>query len=134
MFPREFFLLNTTNVGLCALHACLGLTVFPSDANSPIHQALCSNIWMFTLPCVFYAACCDYLRRLYSKFYMPKTILTVLAIAFTAQADVTSLSQINEHDLERMQKSQHELDENIREFKKNLEGLKTTVDFAPMTV
>ena len=44
------------------------------------------------------------------------------------------LKTLNPHDLKRMSEYQSEIDENVRKFKENLEGLKTTVDFEAITV
>ena len=40
----------------------------------------------------------------------------------------------SKHDAARIAEVQHEITENIRKFKDNLEGLRTTVDFEPITV
>jgi hypothetical protein len=41
---------------------------------------------------------------------------------------------LSKHDAARIAEVQHEITENIRKFKDNLEGLRTTVDFEPITV
>ena len=65
---------------------------------------------------------------------MLKHILAIVAMTCVAHANEAAMAQVNQHDIERMEKAQHQLDENVKEFQKNLEGLKTTVDFAPMAV
>ena len=66
---------------------------------------------------------------------MKSLILVSLGLAtVSGTGEMTKEMSIQEHDLQRMVNTEHEIDENVRKFKENLEGLRTTVDFEPMTV
>ena len=61
-------------------------------------------------------------------------VAVALVIGSAHGANSKGSVSIQEHDLQRMMNTEHEIDENVRKFKENLEGLRTTVDFEPITV
>ena len=61
-------------------------------------------------------------------------VLVASVFCGLAGVDAGNLKTLREHDLQRMSEYQHDIDENVRKFKENLEGLKTTVDFEAIAV
>ena len=68
------------------------------------------------------------------NFAAKLVFFTVCAVSVRPSAGEGSQKAISEHNLQRMVQDEHEIDENIRKFKSNLEGLRTTVEFEPITV
>lgn len=65
-----------------------------------------------------------------------KLLLVLSAIFVTKTYAVkTQLSgSVNDRELKRMVNKEHQIDRDLEKFKENLEGLRTTVDFEPLTV
>jgi hypothetical protein len=64
---------------------------------------------------------------------MFKLAFALATIELIDQSSAAKVGSITKHDIEGMEKEQHELDEEVRAFEKNLEGLKTTVEFGPLS-
>ena len=63
-----------------------------------------------------------------------RTLFSILlGISTLAQASTHSL-ELTEKEVDRVKKAQHTLDLEVAEFQKNLEGLKTTVEFPSISV
>jgi len=75
---------------------------------------------------------------IYPLDFIPKNMfkLTLIAVIATLVPFINAVKvgAITKHDLQRMEKEQHQLDDEVRAFQKNLEGLKTTIEFAPVSV
>ena len=67
---------------------------------------------------------------------MMKNLLTITAVLIASSAaSITPYSaSVKKHEAQRIDVIQRDIDSNIRKFKENLEGLKTTVDFEPITI
>ena len=81
----------------------------------------------------FYMYICNSHELCSLLFHMIKLVPMLVAfLAGSIRADFRA--PIKNHEMQRINEVQHDIDDNIRKFKDGLEGLKTTVDFEPVTV
>ena len=60
-------------------------------------------------------------------------VTTVFSIMGYLGADVVPL-ELSDKEIQRVKRAQHNLDLEVEEFQKNLEGLKTTVEFPVINI
>jgi hypothetical protein len=63
---------------------------------------------------------------------MSKTLIAMVFGAVITNSHALRTGGVNPKEWERIQQRERELDNNVLAFQKNLEGLRTTVDFGPV--